>query len=107
MTGASGGLLQTFEQACGRGGHLLHGLVEGRLVCPGRRAVATDLAHELERSRASVVVVRRGFRSTERLDASAHASRIREQAGARNAAAYSLHRPQRRITMRLFVLTLA
>ena len=82
MIAASGGLLQTFEQPCGRGGHLVHGRVEGLLVRPGRRSVAADLAHELERGRVSVVVIRRGFRTTEGLDASAHASRIRGRARA-------------------------
>jgi len=36
----------------------------------------------MERGGASVIVIRRGVRTTERLDASAHASRIRGRAGA-------------------------
>src|SRR5437764_14059769 len=60
------------EQPDGRRGHGLDRGLEGRLVGPRGLPVAADLAHELERGGARLLLTGAGPDVVERVDASAH-----------------------------------
>jgi len=68
-----GGGLKTVDQAVGRCRHFVHRSLKYHLIGARRPRRAAELAHELQRGRADLVVRRRGLEIRQRLDVSAHA----------------------------------
>src|ERR1700730_474044 len=74
-------LRDRFEQALGGESDLVHGPLESHLMLARWFAKTAHLPHELPRGRADLLISGDNFGMTQGLDASAHATTIREPGG--------------------------